>query len=297
MPVNMQHLQSPTLVTDSDRIRPGADNRSQNIRSALNEIRAGIESGPDFAHLPEKSRHVLSRALENTIAGATGLDRARARMESLKNAFCGIIPESCDPAKGMCDFARVLKNAFLKSVQQGLVDENGFHESFDGTCRRGDLAFIGHTDTPGNMSAAFYREALENALPEQYHHFLPFISMMASQAGLDSAGSFLPALSGLSERGHEQLVDAGLLPHPGFTEHKLNITCRGTRLVMMNTFFEAFTSAPDTPWELGLRGEVTLIIHLDAEPERVRPGDREVLVPQFHLEAGNTLFEIPEDAA
>lgn len=300
---NRGNAEAPDLSQSLENLVTRLQTAAQNsIRSALNEAGAEIENGPDFARLPESSRRVLSRALENTIAGAatTGaitFDRARDRMESLKKAFCGIIPESHDPAKGIRDFARELKKEFLKPVQQALVDEKGFHQSFDKDCRRGDIAFIGHTDTPANMSAEFYREALKNTLPEQYHPFLPFISMMASQAGLGSARLFLPVLSGLSEQGNEQLLDAGLLPLRDFTEHKLNITRSGTNLVMMDNFFEGFAHEPGTPWELGIRGEVTMIVNLAVPPERVRVGDREVLIPQFHLEAGNALFEIPENRA
>jgi hypothetical protein len=221
----------------------------------------------------------------------------------------------------MAQFSTDMGNFFLDPEQQALVDENDLHASFFKDANRGIFSNIGDTMLSKDMPKEVYANALKDYLPEQHHDFLPFISMMASQAGIGSAMAFLPYMSGLSETPtFQHLVDVGVMANRDHTQHKITLSLEDNILRLTDIFSKAFLreNAQDGPPVLHCTGTVSMAIDLTAEPrvetvkipktiviEELDENDvliekqqkvlehKEVLIPQFTIESGEVHFETP----
>ena len=279
-------------------IQPNGENRLTDFHMH------GLHNDPRFLAMPEHSKAALLEGMATVRASIPQAMEQQAALVRLRNDFFGIMPETYDINAGMQRFKdENLIADFLKPTQQGQVNERGMHESFFKDAERGSIGRMGNEPTPGNRSKEFYEEKLLNIFPEEHRRFLPFVSMMASQAGMDSALSFLPFLSGASDPGAMHLNEAGILVDTD--EHSLDLipTERGLRMEL--TFSQPFRTIAedrDNPHSLFLNGRLTMDIDFTAEPsvhqvDVVRNdqvvGQRTVYVPQCTLLDGDVHFETP----
>ncbi len=283
----------------SSENQPEAQNVAQRLNSAITRIqvanlapRFGLSRDPRFRNLPPASQLAQCQVLHNTASEGGG----PAALQQLKNDFFGVRPAEYDMAEGMRRFSEELSNEFLKPVQQSYVDDSGIHDSFVKDTHRGSVSRIGQTLTPGGQEREVYETALRNEVPAQHHRFLPFISMMASQAGMDSAMTFLPMFARLSDMADSHLMQAGLAPTTAGTTHDISVVRNGSRLVLTSTFDQAYKmhhGSDTASVVLRCKGTVTMNIDLDAEPRREVVNGKEVLIPQFTIENGDVYFETP----
>ncbi len=117
--------------------------------------------------------------------------------------------------------------------------------------------------------------------------------MMASQAGLDSALTYLPFMSGLSEPADVHLVGAGIAPVYGSATHDCTISREGDTLSISITFSQGYASMDVAGSAAGLfcKGGLTMNIDLAAPPRPATVNGRDVLIPQFTLVNGDVRFE------
>ena len=279
-------------------IQPNGENRLTDFHMH------DLHNDPRFLAMPEPSKAALLEGMATVRAKIPQAMEQQAALVRLRNDFFGIMPETYDINAGMQRFKdENLIADFLTPTQQGQVNDRGMHESFFKDAERGSIGRMGNERTPGNKSKEFYEEKLLNIIPEEHRRFLPFVSMMASQAGMDSTLSFLPFLSGASDPGAMHLNEAGILVDTD--DHILNLipTERGLRMEL--TFSQPFRTIAedhDNPHSLFLNGRLTMDIDFTAEPsvhqvDVVRNdqvvGQRTVYVPQCTLLDGDVHFETP----
>ena len=288
----LERIQTATANMDGGALE-GLKGSVASLQQKTVELQYGLHGDARYTALSPRAQQGLVYALENISKGRS--DNKQADMERIKNDFFGVRPDSYDIDEGMRQFSESLINDFLKPSQQAEVDENGIHKSFKLDTSRNCMTNIGDVATPGNQPEEFYENALKNTVPAEHHRFLPFISMMCTQAGMDSAKSFLSYMSGLSDRGDFHLSEVGLMPSNSGVEHKVSLTCEGNTLRLTDTFAQPFHMFDDMAGAavLGYRGNVTMTIDLAAEPRIERVNGEEVLIPQFVLENGDVHFETP----
>ncbi len=287
----LARIQTATANMDGGALE-GLKGSVASLQQKTAELQYGLHGDARYTALSPRAQQGLVYALETISKGSS--DNKQADMERVKNDFFGVRPDTYDIDEGMRQFSESLIEDFLKPSQQALVDGNGIHNSFKLDTSRNCMTNIGDVATPGNQPEEFYENALKNTVPAEHHRFLPFISMMCSQAGMDSAKSFLPYMSGLSDPADSHLTAAGLMP-PNNAEHKVSLTCEGNTLRLTDTFAQPFNMIDDMAGAavLSYRGNVTMTIDLAAEPRIETVNGKEVLIPQFVLENGDVHFETP----
>jgi len=266
--------------------------RLENVSMALNDPVGMVQADPRFQALPEYSQEALLKAL-----GKVSHDEAK--MQRLKDDFFGL--STGDMQKANIEYARDLRETFLNPAQQKLMKENDFFNNFGKDMRRGAVSSINGQPVPRGQSDEFYEDLLRNALPEEHHQLIPFISMMCSQAGLEAAKVDLPYLSGLTDLLISHLADVGIVGYKGLDSHAITMTIEDSRIIMKEDFVQRFTSM-DKQWNngdptlLGLKGSATLVIDLDGIIEVETVNGKDVLLPPFHIENSEARF-IPGEAS
>ena len=286
----------------------GLETAITRLQTQASAVKHGLAGDPRFTAMPSLSQQLLCSALNSIDAGGEP-DKASAK-ERIKKDFFDVRPAGYNIAEGMRQFGEGLVDGFLNPKQQKEVHENGIHKSFILDTRRHSVSsFNGRAvptvddpNLPGtdqeerkdNLAALCVRE-LRTIVGEEHQNLMPFISMMASQAGLDSALTYLPFMSGLSEPGDAHLVGAGIAPVYGSATHDCTISREGDTLSISITFSQGYSSmGVDTPAAgLFCKGSVTMSIDLSADPRREMVDGKEVLIPQFTLNNGDVRFETP----
>ena len=284
----------------------GLETAITRLQTQASAVKHGLAGDPRFTAMPSLSQQLLCSALNSIDAGREP-DKASAK-ERIKNDFFGVRPAGYNIAEGLRQFGEGLVDGFLNPKQQKEVHENGIHKSFILDTRRHSVSsFNGRAvptvDDPAipgtnqderkdNLAALCVRE-LRTIVGEEHQNLMPFISMMASQAGLDSALTYLPFMSGLSEPADAHLAGAGIAPVYGSATHDCTISREGDTLSISITFSQGYASmgvdAPDAG--LFCKGRLTMNIDLAAPPRPATVNGRDVLIPQFTLVNGDVRFE------
>lgn len=304
--VTLRIYTPPNSPLDADytfTIQPNGDSRmtSFSMKAADGDPVSAARRDPRISALPEFSQQTLFNAIHTLTRSGLPQEQLQTSIERLKNDFLGIRPEGYDIEAGMALFKENLTEGFLRPSQQKDV-RDGIHVSFTLDARRGSVSRIGDVPTPQGAPAAFYTEQLKRIVPEQHHRFLPFVSMMASQAGMDSAQSWMPILSGLTRQEDTHLMDANIGASGMGVEHDLHIVPTENGLRIVTSYIQPYASidAEDMDqFALVQKGRLTMNIDFTAEPEvheldvPLRDGTehRTIYVPQFTLEDGDTHFE------
>ena len=284
----------------------GLETAITRLQTQASAVKHGLAGDPRFTAMPSLSQQLLCSALNSIDAGREP-DKASAK-ERIKNDFFGVRPAGYNIAEGLRQFGEGLVDGFLNPKQQKEVHENGIHKSFILDTRRHSVSsFNGRAvptvDDPAitgtnqderkdNLAALCVRE-LRTIVGEEHQNLMPFISMMASQAGLDSALTYLPFMSGLSEPGDAHLVGAGIAPVYGSATHGCTISREGDTLSISITFSQGYASMDVAASAAGLfcKGGLTMNIDLAAPPRPATVNGRDVLIPQFTLVNGDVRFE------
>ena len=284
----------------------GLETAITRLQTQASAVKHGLAGDPRFTAMPSLSQQLLCSALNSIDAGREP-DKASAK-ERIKNDFFGVRPAGYNIAEGLRQFGEGLVDGFLNPKQQKEVHENGIHKSFILDTRRHSVSsFNGRAvptvDDPAipgtnqderkdNLAALCVRE-LRTIVGEEHQNLMPFISMMASQAGLDSALTYLPFMSGLSEPADAHLAGAGIAPVYGSATHDCTISREGDTLSISITFSQGYASMDVAASAAGLfcKGGLTMNIDLAAPPRPATVNGRDVLIPQFTLVNGDVRFE------
>ena len=89
---------------------------------------------------------------------------------------------------------------------------------------------------PPQDLSAFCTDRLLRILGEEHRDILPFVTMMASQAGIDSAISFLPHMTGLTQIADMHLMDADINPPIDSGDHHMDVIRNGNLLTIHTDF-------------------------------------------------------------
>ena len=286
----------------------GLETAITRLQTQASAVKHGLAGDPRFTAMPSLSQQLLCSALNSIDAGREP-DKASAK-ERIKNDFFGVRPAGYNIAEGLRQFGEGLVDGFLNPKQQKEVHENGIHKSFILDTRRHSVSsFNGRAvptvDDPAipgtnqderkdNLAALCVRE-LRTIVGEEHQNLMPFISMMASQAGLDSALTYLPFMSGLSEPADAHLAGAGIAPVYGSATHDCTISREGDTLSISITFSQGYASMDVAASAAGLfcKGGLTMNIDLAAPPRPATVNGRDVLIPQFTLNNADVRFETP----
>lgn len=242
--------------------------------------------------LPEDTQKHFIDACIQTCTTKDSFDW-RDRMNMLQSYFFGTQPAGYDPVKGGQDFGNSLREGFLTPEQQHFV-KNDIHSSFILDTRRGSIDSFNGVPTPeasGEVQkddlASYCVDQLRTMLGAEHAKLLPFVSMMASQAGLDSAQSFLPAMCGVNEKGAANLQFINIFPNGNDADHHMYVTREGDTLTISATFRQGYVSNNDpeiTDSILEVKGSMDMVIDLSQPPTEHMLGDKTLFVPVFTME-------------
>jgi len=279
----------------------GLETAITRLQTQASALKYGLANDPRFTALSPLAQRGLCYALDSI--SAANKPGKEAAMEQVKNDFFGIRPETFNLEAGLQAFGDELVEDFLRPSQQAKVKENGIHDSFILDTRRRSIDSINGVPVPQGTDeaskdaiAAFCVEQLDTMLGAEHQDLKPFISMMASQAGLDSAQIFLPMRTGLSDRGNMHLMNADIMPNHSDTHHHTSITREGDTLHIVSSFdqgFNMYGSPEGAPSVLSCKGSLTMSIDLSAAPRREMVDGKEVIIPQFTMNNGDVRFETP----
>ena len=303
----LQRLQTASANTNAEALN-SLQSSITRLQTQASAVKHGLAGDPRFTAMPSLSQQLLCSALNSIDAGREP-DKASAK-ERIKNDFFGVRPAGYNIAEGLRQFGEGLVDGFLNPKQQKEVHENGIHKSFILDTRRHSVSsFNGRAvptvDDPAitgtnqderkdNLAALCVRE-LRTIVGEEHQNLMPFISMMASQAGLDSALTYLPFMSGLSEPADAHLAGAGIAPVYGSATHDCTISREGDTLSISITFSQGYASMDVAASAAGLfcKGGLTMNIDLAAPPRPATVDGKEVFIPQFTLNNADVRFETP----
>ena len=280
----------------------GLETAITRLQTQAAALKYGLANDPRFTALSPRAQQGLCYALDS-ISAANKPDKEAAK-ERLKNDFFGIRPETFNMEAGLQLFSDDLVEDFLRPSQQANVKENDIHKSFILDTRRRSIDSFNGVPVPQitdeaskDVIAGYCVQQLDTLLGAEHQDLKPFISMMASQAGLDSAQSFLPVMSGLSDPADAHLTNAQIMPDRSNARHHTSITREGDTLHIVSSFdqgFKMYDSPEGAPNVLSCKGTVTMSIDLAAEPRREMVDGKEVFIPQFTLNNGDVRFETPQ---
>jgi len=286
-------------------------------KAVLADILRELHHDSRVKALPEVSEKALDRALKQ-IADKFPMSDWKSRMDVIKSNFLQPRPDGYNMEEGMRLFKDNLISEFLLPKQLALVSDDGIHKAFVLDTSRRNIKSMGgevvpHIRAEGDENAplgsltnrevnAHCERKLRELVGEDHDDLLPFISMMTSQAGLDSASSFLPHMSGLSERADAQLVNAGIVPSKN--THAITVERQGNDLLINAAFHQGFkyfetVGDPASLTALSYDGHITMRIDLSAPPAEHtvtvtgpdgQQEQRTALIPQFTLENGDVRF-------
>ena len=283
-------------------------------KAVLADILRELHHDSRVKALPEVSEKALDRALKQ-IADKFPMSDWKSRMDVIKSNFLQPRPDGYNMEEGMRLFKDNLISEFLLPEQLAKVSDDGIHKAFVLDTARRNISSIGGESVPdisednarpGSLPkeevAAHCERKLRELVGEDHDDLLPFISMMTSQAGLDSASSFLPHMSGLSERADAQLVNAGIVPSKN--THAITVERQGNDLLINAAFHQGFkyfetVGDPASLTALSYDGHITMRIDLSAPPAEHtvtvtgpdgQQEQRTALIPQFTLENGDVRF-------
>ena len=278
----------------------GLETAITRLQTQASAAKHGIANDPRFTAMSPHAQQGLCYALDSI--SAANKPGKEAAMERVKNDFFGIRPETFNMEAGLQLFSDDLVEDFLRPIQQAKVKENGIHESFILDTRRRAIDSFNGVPVPQSTDeaskdviAGYCVQQLDTLLGAEHQDLKPFISMMASQAGLDSAQSFLPVMSGLSDPADAHLTNAQIMPNNSNSRHHTSITREGDTLHIVSSFdlsYKMYDSL-EGPTVLHCKGSVTMSIDLSAAPRREMADGKEVLIPQFTLNNGDVRFETP----
>ena len=279
----------------------GLETAITRLQTQASALKYGLANDPRFTALSPLAQRGLCYALDSI--SAANKPGKEAAMEQVKNDFFGIRPETFNLEAGLQAFGDELVEDFLRPSQQAKVKENGIHDSFILDTRRRSIDSFNGVPVPQitdeaskDVIAGYCVQQLDTLLGAEHQDLKPFISMMASQAGLDSAQSFLPVMSGLSDPADAHLTNAQIMPDRSNARHHTSITREGDTLHIVSSFdqgFKMYHSPEGAPTVLHCKGSVTMSIDLSAAPRREMVDGKEVIIPQFTLNNGDVRFETP----
>lgn len=235
--------------------------------TVFSDMLAAIQGDSHYKALAPQAQSMLNGALTK-IANEAKVADWPAQMGKLRDIFFGKAPAGFDIALGMQKFGESNKTSFFSPEQQAEVLPDGIHMAFLKDAKRDCMSCIGTAATPKSLSHADFTTLLKDLLGEQHARFLPFVSMMCSQAGMDSAMIYLPYQCGLSELNYEELINCDIMPTD--SKHTVAITREGDTLTITDTFSQGFAPMANLSSEnigLSCNGTITMKIDLSAEPE------------------------------
>ena len=247
--------------------------------------------GSHFSAIPAPAQQALLHGMKELATHLPEGPERESKMQMLKNDFYGLRPATYNMAAGMEAFTEKLVASFLDPAQQGKI-KGGIHERFVQDAHMGSISRMDHFNMAAGQDPEDYEEALKLAVPQEYHQFLPFISMMSSQIGMQSASSLLPHLSGLVPDMGAHLTEAGLSPTPHGATHDMQVFTRPFGLTIDITFTQPFARIDDDQDQPVLlqEGRLTMEIDFSEELQRHMVDGKEVLIPHFELTDGEAHF-------
>ena len=285
------------------------------MQPATGDLAVNIQRDPRFSAMPLRSQKALSSAMRTVATHTPEGPERQAALERLKNDFFGVKPAGYDLQRGLEEFKEELLRAdagFLTQTQQRFIGADGIHSSFTKDTARHSINSFTSADgrreevpyadeaagrTPKDLSDICTGHLLR-ILGEEHRDILPFVSMMASQAGMDSAISFLPHMTGLTQAGDMHLMNADINPPIGSGDHHMDVIRNGNLLTIHTDFWQGYFEAGnmrggnDQP-DLILKGNLDMVIDLSVPPTAHEVNGKVVFVPQFTLENGDIQFTAP----
>ena len=264
----------------------------QRLQTQAAAVKHGLANDPRFTALSPLAQQGLCYTLDSI--SAANKPGKEAAMERVKNDFFGIRPETFNMEAGLQLFSDDLVEDFLRPSQQANVKENGIHKSFILDTRRRTIDSFNGVPVPqstGEASkdviAGYCVQQLDTLLGAEHQDLKPFISMMASQAGLDSAQSFLPAMCGVNEKGDANLQFINIYPNGNDADHHMHVTREGDTLTISTSFRQGYVSNNDpeiTDSILEVKGSIDMVIDLSQPPTEHVQGGKSLFIPTFTME-------------
>lgn len=142
--------------------------------------------------------------------------------------------------------------------------------------------------------------ALKNFVGEEHRQLLPFISLMATQNGMDGMGEMLLIHMGITQKPASLIMaDYRIMVMPN-SERSLSLSREGNDLLISSRFHVRYTrleelqqAQPSTDSALSFQGHITMRVHLGSQPSEHTVNGKTVLVPQISMETDELHFTTP----
>ena len=286
---------SRRLATVTDSL---ATAMKENRSAAKKDVISKLHDDQRFKALPLRSRQTLERTLTD-IADNMPVSDWKTHMDTVKNYFFLPLPPGADIDAGLQIFQNTSIQYFLQPSTQEKVQEDGIHTSFTGDAPRNGMTITG-ADLQKWQSPEVYATALKNFVGEEHRQLLPFISLMATQNGMDGMGEMLLIHMGITQKPASLIMaDYGIMVMPN-SERSLSLSREGNDLLISSRFHVRYTrleelqqAQPSTDSALSFQGHVTMRVHLGSQPSEHTVNGKTVLVPQISMETDELHFTTP----
>ena len=266
--------------------------------AAKKDVISKLHDDQRFKALPLRSRQTLERTLTD-IADNMPVSDWKTHMDTVKNYFVLPLPPGADIDAGLQIFQNTSIQYFLQPSTQEKVQEDGIHTSFTGDAPRNGMTITG-ADLQKWQSPEVYATALKNFVGEEHRQLLPFISLMATQNGMDGMGEMLLIHMGITQKPASLIMaDYGIMVMLN-SERSLSLSREGNDLLISSRFHVRYTrleelqqAQPSTDSALSFQGHVTMRVHLGSQPSEHTVNGKTVLVPQISMETDELHFTTP----
>ena len=279
------------------------------VDTIVSQLLSDIESA-DTPKLETAFNHIVDSTFHNLLQSGVGENAGEGLLDKLRNAASEIrdtVDEafrksvSSTDAAPFAEEARTIVNAMLDkrlgddAIQKAIADadlKRGISQVYIKDTKRGCVASINGEAMGKGKSVETYINTLRAAVGAENARYLPFITTMLSQDGIEASAIDLQKGCGFSE---EDITDNGLAPD--INKNRVNTVERDGNDLILRHSSRAVYIAQNSELTPIFYADVTLTmrIHLDQPPSgTVEHPNGTAYIPSFSYEGLSLTYSAPQ---
>ena len=279
------------------------------VDTIVSQLLSDIESA-DTPKLETAFNHIVDSTFHNLLQSGVGENAGEGLLDKLRNAASEIrdtVNESfrksvsSTDAAPFAEEARTIVNAMLDkrlgddAIQKAIADadlKRGISQVYIKDTKRGCVASINGEAMGKGKSVETYINTLRAAVGAENARYLPFITTMLSQSGIEASAFDLQKGCGFSE---EDITDNGLAPD--INKNRVNTVERDGNDLILRHSNRAVYIAQNSELTPIFYADVTLTmrIHLDQPPSgTVEHPNGTAYIPSFSYEGISLTYSAPQ---
>ena len=279
------------------------------VDTIVSQLLSDIESA-DTPKLETAFNHIVDSTFHNLLQSGVGENAGEGLLDKLRNAASEIrdtVNESfrksvsSTDAAPFAEEARTIVNAMLDkrlgddAIQKAIADadlKRGISQVYIKDTKRGCVASINGEAMGKGKSVETYINTLRAAVGAENARYLPFITTMLSQSGIEASAFDLQKGCGFSE---EDITDNGLAPD--INKNRVNTVERDGNDLILRHSNRAVYIAQNSELTPIFYADATLTmrIHLDQPPSgTVEHPNGTAYIPSFSYEGLSLTYSAPQ---